>query len=88
MLHDLFCGDPLLRADLEGLGPIGAAILDVEPLGVSDNLTLALTYCCQPLCVPMLISLMTYSHVLALPIYNMKKSYFLKKIYYPLFLLV
>jgi hypothetical protein len=74
MLHDLFCGDPLLQADLEGLGPIGAAILEVDPLGVSDNLTLALTHCCQPLCVPMSISLRTYSHVLALPIYNIKKK--------------
>ena len=45
MLHDLFCGDPLLRADLEGLGHIGAAILEVDPLGVPDNLTLALTHC-------------------------------------------
>ena len=49
MLHDLFCGDPLLRAYLEGLGHIGAGILDVDPLGVPDNLTLVLTHCCQPL---------------------------------------
>ena len=45
MLYDLFCRDPLLRADLEGLGHIGAAILEVDPLGVPDNLTLALTHC-------------------------------------------
>jgi hypothetical protein len=69
MLHDLFCGKPLLQ----GLGPIGAAILEVDPRGGSDNLTLALTHCCQPLVVPTSIFLMTYSHVLALPIYNIKK---------------
>ena len=85
MLHDLFCGDPLLRADLEGLGHIGAAILEVDPLGVPDNLTLALTHCCQPLCVPMSISLMMYSHVLALPIYNMKKIIFSQKNLLPSF---
>jgi hypothetical protein len=86
MLHDLFCGDPLLlRADLEGHGPIGAAILEADPLGVSDNLTLALTHCCQPLCVPMSISLMMYSHVLALPIYNMKKIIFSQKNLLPSF---
>jgi hypothetical protein len=86
MLHDLFCGDLLLRADLEGLGPIGAVILEVDPLSVSDNLTLALTHCCQPLCAPMSISLMTYSHVLALPIYNIFKNlFFSKNFYYSLF---
>ena len=48
MLHDLLCGDPLLPAALEELGPIGAVILEVDPLGVHDNLTLALAHCCQP----------------------------------------
>jgi hypothetical protein len=48
MLHDLLCGDPLLQADLEELDPIGAVILEVDPLGVPDNLTLALAHCCQP----------------------------------------
>ena len=47
-LHYLLCGDPLIPADLEELGPIGAAIFEVDPLGVPDNLTLALTNCCQP----------------------------------------
>ena len=60
----------ILSSGLKGLGPIGAAILELDPLGVSDKLVLALTHCCQPLCVPMSISLMMYSHVLALPIYN------------------
>ena len=31
MLHDLLCGDPLLPADLEKLGPIGTVILEVDP---------------------------------------------------------
>ena len=48
MLHDLLCGDPLLPVDLEELGPIKAVILEVDPLGVLDNLTLALAHCCQP----------------------------------------
>jgi hypothetical protein len=48
-----------------GLGPIGAASLHVD-LDVSDNLTLALTHCCQPLCVPMSISLMMYSQYMIL----------------------
>ena len=48
MLHDLLCGDPLLPVDLEELGPIKTVILEVDPLGVLDNLTLALTQCCQP----------------------------------------
>jgi hypothetical protein len=49
MLHDLLCGDPLLPADLEELGPLGAGVnLVLDPLGVPDNLTLALAHCCQP----------------------------------------
>ena len=47
MLHDLLCGDPLLPADLEELGPIGTVILEVDPLGVPDKLTLALAHCRQ-----------------------------------------
>ena len=38
MLHDLFCGDPLLQADLEGLGLIGAVTLEVDLLGVSPDI--------------------------------------------------